>query len=298
MSSATIRSNPFTTLYVGSAVVGLLHAAATIAYSLAMMAFRWHDEVMDPWHTWTWWRFAISTTWIVPMLFAILFWVNYDSTLWPNIQMGVSLAYIVWGIVHVGWMIVEWTNCNDFTGMHPDVPHCINRFYPSETIPDFSFYLAFVSLCVCLGCTVWWLYFGSALRATANTLLYATRASTTFGVGKKIGDSLETGPSLLVREDHKRQIEKVAQYIGAHIYNNPEIYGYRRGDPNHQNLHKKAEAALHEVMQKNQAGGGTGTGISPQMLSHASGHGFGGLLNAHASFVGHALTNNALRRPG
>lgn len=198
-----VRSNPFTTLFIGSIVIGALNIASTICYSVGVMAFRYHDQISDPWNTWTWWRHVISTTWIVPMFLYFALWKFYQSAALYTVQMLATFGYVCWGIVHVGWMIVEWTNCNDFTGLDPDVPHCINRFYPGETIPDFSFYLVFISLCVSLGCSAWWLYAGSALKTISASLLFAS------SIQSKVGSSIS--------EDNQAMLKRASKHIAEAI---------------------------------------------------------------------------------
>jgi hypothetical protein len=165
------RRDPLRSLKTVSAIMALLQTAACIAYATALMAFRFQDQDLDPWNTAIFYYFAVSTTWFVPLLFTLNLWVNYKSSIAYTLQTIVCVGWAAWGFFHIVYMIVDWTDCNDMTGPNPDVPYCINRYFPTETIPDFSFYVLFISVCTSTAVTIFWLWFGSRLRLATSGLV-------------------------------------------------------------------------------------------------------------------------------
>ena len=298
------RRDPFRNLFYIASLVGLVAVAGVVTYGTALMAFRFQDQLLDPWSTWVFWRFAISTTWIVPTAITFILWLNYDTPLWYTIQKLFCVAYIVWGVVHVGWMIVEWANCNDKTGLDFDYPHCVNRYFPAETIPDFSFYLYFCSVAAELLCTIWWLWFGTELQMAATQILFSTKISG----GGLVGQRLHADSMVLSHDsphaDSNQLMQDYLRKVGVHIGAALDRHG--REVPEHQlsiedrALHRIAgqQVAL-ALVDYNSGQGKTGTGIQSftQYLGTRIGADLRAQLRAHSSHLSNAMMLNAHGSP-
>jgi hypothetical protein len=57
----------------------------------------------------------------------------------------IALAQTAWNIVMVGVNLPVWVDCNDGGLAAPAHPECINRHYPTETLPDWSFMIMVIS---------------------------------------------------------------------------------------------------------------------------------------------------------
>lgn len=274
--------DPFRNLFIGGAVVAILHIVANVSYSGALLAFRFHDQIDDPWNTWVFWRFVISCTWIVPLVATILLWINYDQKFWYPIQTIVTIAYIFWGVVHVAWLVIELVNCNDKTGPDFDYPHCVNRFFPAETRPDFSFYIYLIAIATQLACTIFWWYFGYQLRLISAALLWATAAS----IVSNINDEEPTSHKAM---KHYHKI--IGQLIGNSLSNN--LAQQKNVDVNHL---PKEDIKYHELLgqrlynelvtyQTSIGKSGTGVVSFPQANGSIIGKSIIQLLKSHNSHL-------------
>jgi len=172
------RRDPLRSLKTVSSLMAILQSAAIVVYAISLMAFRFADQDLDPWNSDIFYYFAASTTFMIPLLVTLNLWINYKSSIAYTIQTIICLVWAIWGFFHIVYMIVDWTNCNNMTVAIPDVPYCINRYFPTETIPDFSFYMLFVSLCTNVSVTIFWLWFGSRLRLATSGLVKRLSAAT------------------------------------------------------------------------------------------------------------------------
>lgn len=277
--------DPFRNLFIAAVVVAGLHVAANITFQTALPAFRFHDQIADPWCTWTYWRYAISCTWIIPLFGAVLLWVNYDQKIWYPIQTLLTIAYIGWGIVHVAWMVVTLVNCNDKTGIDFDYPHCVNRNFPAETKADFSFFIYLITISTQLGCTIFWWYFGYQLRLISAALMWATAAN----ISSNIND---VTPIKAMKEYHKQMGNLIGNAISERYaqQNNININHIPNEDVKYHNL--MGQHIYNKLVEYQNSNGKTGTGVKPypSVIGTQLGKSINQLINAHKTHVlNHAI---------
>jgi hypothetical protein len=154
-SSATFYAWLITTFYV----IGISTFCAGLG------AVRYVDDNGDIFFMWKFWRYAL-----VPVVTSVLMMLTtlyllalarnkVRSGLFFNVCSFLAMAYM--GVVVV-WEIIVIVSCNDTKVVGLDTipvnPHCINRDYPANKIPDVAFLLTFCGaaiLFICEGITFW-----------------------------------------------------------------------------------------------------------------------------------------------
>lgn len=140
----------------------ILFAGGFFTYLAGYGSIRYFNVVTESWKSWTWWEYFITAgIGLVP--FIGLWWYVYNiSTTQGNTHSGllfmVCLCVGAWYLVFIIFEAIKWSRCNEFNGLDPREPNCINRDYPAKTLPDTSFFLTFIGACVQLafcGMAMW-----------------------------------------------------------------------------------------------------------------------------------------------
>ena len=184
----------------------VIHIIAHVLLCISYLGFRFKDPINDIWTSWTFWRFAITSLLIFPLVTMVNIWINYQSRLIYFLHFLVCIVAIIWGVLQFAFLWVDWTNCNDTTLLIPDVPHCKNRD-PSKSEPDDTFIIIFIVVSVETVLAMWWLIF--------STIVFWFITGT---LGMKIDSKL---PSPVV-EGYIRQVGSFIGEAFTHAYNNPK----------------------------------------------------------------------------
>lgn len=131
-------------------VIGIFFVLGISGFCGGLGAMRYVDDNGDIFFTWNFWRYAL-----VPVVASILMMLTtlyllalarnkVRSGLFYNVCSFLAMAYM--GVVIV-WEIIILVACNDTKVVGLDTvpihPHCINRDFPANDLPDIAFLLTF-----------------------------------------------------------------------------------------------------------------------------------------------------------
>ena len=164
------RGSAFRSIRNLTITVAVLQTAAIICYSIGVSGLVWKDQLHSQWRDWSWLRYAISQLFPIPLLISMLVWMTHSASRTGFVYLLHIItcwAFVGWGAVHIGWSVIDLTNCNESTGITKDVPWCSNPNYPADTSPSFSFFLASFALVGNVICTFMWTIFNNQLKNAA-----------------------------------------------------------------------------------------------------------------------------------
>lgn len=295
--------DPFRALNISRVIVSLAQLGAVSMYAAAFGAFRYHDQVVDPWQSFVFYRFASAVPlFLLGLMLSWVLWDNYGARAIQQLQFVVAAGVAGVGAVHLVWMIVDWTNCNDNTGIYPDVPWCRNRYAPvvpaSDELADFSFFVLFISQAANLMCAIYWVVFGQAVKSASSALI----------VRAMVG-----GDSMIASEYTNRKYNDLAeasadhaamlgQFVGAALHQAHHeqkrsgqsiMSGVRDGD---EHLHRIAGGQLIEAMYRAHQANPNSGGLPSfsRFLDHSLGDNLGTAIAAHGDAVVFAASAPAL----
>lgn len=158
-----------------------------LAYAIGFGELRYSADRIQPIEHFEAWMFYLGIAMpilgvtVVFNLVVQLMSSKYPSTFLIVLSGIILLAQAAWNLVVVVINLSVWFNCNDGTVSAPAHPECINRNYPTDTLPDWSFMIIVISSGG-LGVSA---LFGALLCYNANNAL-AAGAQTDYQIGKKI----------------------------------------------------------------------------------------------------------------
>lgn len=287
--------DPFRGLNIMRVLVTITQITAVSAYAAAFGAFRYHDQVLDPWNTFVFYRFAAQTPmFLFGLMMAWLLWDNYGVRGYQTLQFIVSLGISAVGAVQLVWMIIDWTNCNENTGVNPDVPWCRNRYAPiappAGELADFSFYMLFVGQSANLLCAIYWIVFGQSVKSANSALIVRSIVS-----GDSIIASEYTNKQYASLEEASNDhLKMLGTAVGAALRDaatseTPVMDGVKDGD---EHLHRVAGNQIVHALYTAQAKYPNSGGLPSfsRFLGHSLGDNLSTAIDAHKLAVTQAST--------
>lgn len=149
------RTKPNTGITFYAWVIGIFFVIGISGFCGGLAAMRYVDENGDIFFTWNYWRYVLvpvvsSALMMLTALYILALARNkVRSGLFYNVCAFLAMGYM--GVVIV-WEIIILVSCNDTKVVGPDTvpvhPHCINRDFPANNLPDIAFLLTFCGAAV------------------------------------------------------------------------------------------------------------------------------------------------------